>query len=254
MSGNVVTIEEAYPGVAKITLHDRENKNMFTRALTAGLLDAYRQISQSQRFRAVVVTGYDSYFSTGGTRADLLTLQEGKHYFDEVDMMRPPLLCELPVISAMQGHALGGGLAMGLFSDFVVLSLESVYSASFMKYGFTPGMGATYILPKRMGFNLGYEMLMNGDDFQGAELQRRGVPLPVLPRKEVVPYAMKLACGIAEKPRESIVTLKAHMVRELRELLDETVRLEIEMHKKTFHRPEVRHRIEQMFEGQASVG
>lgn len=250
MRDQVVTLVEVEPGVAQITLQDRQNKNMFTRELTAGLLDAYRQISASPQFRAVVVTGYDSYFATGGTRADLLTLQEGRHYFDEVDVMRPALFCEVPVISAMQGHALGGGLAMGLFSDFVVLSRESIYSASFMNYGFTPGMGATYICPKRFGHNLGYEMLMNGDDFQGAELQRRGVPLPVLPRKEVLPYALKLAAGIAKKPRESIVTLKAHMVREIREQLDETVRLEIEMHRKTFHRPEVRFKIEQMFAAQ----
>jgi polyketide biosynthesis enoyl-CoA hydratase PksI len=248
MTDPVVSLEEVEAGVARITLHDRHNKNMFTRELTAGLLDAYRQISEREQFRVVIVTGYDSYFSTGGTRADLLTLQEGKHYFDEVDVMRPALHCAIPVISAMQGHALGGGLAMGLFSDFVVLSRESFYSASFMKYGFTPGMGATYILPRRLGFNLGYEMLMNGDDFQGAELQRRGVPLPVLPRKEVLPYALKLACGIAQKPRDAVITLKTHMVREIREHLDETVRLEIEMHRKTFHRPEVRLKIEQMFE------
>lgn len=248
MTEQVVTLQEIEPGIAQITLQDKKNKNMFTRELTAGLFDAYRRIAADSRYRVVIVTGYDSYFASGGTRADLLTLQEGEHFFDEVDLMRPALHCELPVISAMQGHALGGGLAMGLFSDFVVLSRESVYSASFMKYGFTPGMGATYILPKRFGFNLGYEMLLNGDEFQGADLQKRGVPLPVLPRKEVLPYAYQLARGIAEKPRISLVTLKAHMVRAIKTDLDETVREEIEMHKKTFHRPEVREKIEKMFE------
>lgn len=243
----VVTLEEVESGVALITLQDREHRNTFTRALTAGLMDAYARIAEEPRFRAVIITGYDGYFSTGGTRDDLLVLQEGRHFFDEVDMMRPALNCELPVISAMQGHALGGGLSMGLFSDFVVLSRESIYSASFMKYGFTPGMGATLILPLRFGFNLGYEMLMNGDDFQGADLQRRGVDLPVLPRKEVVPYAIRLAKGLAEKPRHALVTLKAHMVRDIKARLDESVQAEIEMHRRTMHRPEVRDRIEAIF-------
>jgi polyketide biosynthesis enoyl-CoA hydratase PksI len=246
MSDDVVLFTEAEPGVAQITLQDRRHRNMFTRELTAGLFAAYRRIAEEACFRAVVLTGYDTYFSTGGTREDLLTLQEGKHFFDEVDLMRPALNCDIPVISAMQGHALGGGLAMGLFSDFVVLSRESVYSASFMKFGFTPGMGATYILPKRLGFNIGYEMLMNGEDFLGADLQKRGVPLPVLPRKEVLPHALSLARGLAQKPRASLIALKAHMVGSIKADLGTTVQLEIEMHKKTLHLPAVRDKIEQM--------
>ncbi len=247
MAEDVVLLTEPAPGVALITLQDKDNRNTFTRALTAGLYAAYRRVQEEARFRAVIVTGYGTYFATGGTREDLLTLQEGEHFFDEVDMMRPALHCELPVISAMQGHALGGGLAMGLFADFVVLSRESVYSASFMKFGFTPGMGATFILPLRLGFNLGYEMLMNGDDFLGDELQRRGVPLPVLPRKEVLAYALRLATGLAQKPRAALVELKAHMTRSIRAELDATVPLEIEMHRKTLHVREVRQKIEQVF-------
>jgi len=247
MKEQVVTLQEIESGIALITLQDKENKNTFTRALTSGLFDAYRAVASESRYLAVIVTGYDSYFSSGGTRQDLLTLQEGQHFFNEIDLMRPALDCEVPVISAMQGHALGGGFAMGLFSDFVVLSRESVFSASFMQYGFTPGMGATSILPERLGFNLGYEMLLTGNNFQGDELQRRGVPLPVLPRKEVLSYSLELARGIAQKPRHSLVTLKSHMMRKIKDELAETVRLEIEMHKKTFHRPEVRERIEQLF-------
>jgi polyketide biosynthesis enoyl-CoA hydratase PksI len=247
MSDDVVRFTEPEPGVVQITLRDRLHKNSFTRELTAGLFAAYRRIAEEVHVRAVVLTGYDTYFATGGTREDLLTLQRGEHFFDEIDVMRPALNCDIPVISAIQGHALGGGLAMGLFSDFVVLSRESVYSASFMKFGFTPGMGATYILPKRLGFNIGYEMLMSGEDFLGADLLKRGVPLPVLPRKEVLPYALSLARGFVQKPRESLAALKGHMVRSIKAELDETVRLEIEMHRKTMCLPAVREKIEEMF-------
>jgi polyketide biosynthesis enoyl-CoA hydratase PksI len=247
MSDEVVTLAEPELGVGLITLQDRRHRNSLTRELTAGLFAAYRRIAEEGRFSAVIITGYDTYFSTGGTLEDLLVLQEGKHFFDEIDVMRPALNCDVPVISAMQGHALGGGLAMGLFADFVVLSRESVYSASFMKFGFTPGMGATYILPKRLGFNIGYEMLMNGDDFLGADLLSRGVSLPVLPRKEVLPYALSLARGLAEKPRASLAALKSHMGRSIKAELDETVRLEIEMHQKTMPLPAVRKKIEELF-------
>jgi polyketide biosynthesis enoyl-CoA hydratase PksI len=96
---------------------------------------------------------------------------------------------------------------------------------------------------------LAYACLFNSTfQIQGADLQKRSVPLPVLPRKEVLPYAYQLVRGIAEKPRISLVTLKAHMVRAIKADLDETIKLEIEMHKKTFHRPEVPAKIEKMFE------
>lgn len=67
---------------------------------------------------------------------------------------------DIPVISAIQGHASGGGMLFGLYADVVLLAEEGVYSATFTKYGFTPGMGATYILPERFGKLLANEMML----------------------------------------------------------------------------------------------
>ncbi len=52
-----------------------------------------------------------------------------------------------------------------------------------MKYGFTPGMGATYIVPEKLGIVLGEEMLFTAANFSGAALEKRGVPFEVLPKK-----------------------------------------------------------------------
>jgi 4-carboxy-3-alkylbut-2-enoyl-[acp] decarboxylase len=247
MTEAVVSLEELEDGIVQITMHDKTSKNTFSRQLTESLFEAYAKVSHDPRYKVVILTGYDNYFSLGGTKGDLLTLQEGEHFFNEIELFRLAIDCEIPVISAMQGHAIGGGFAMGLFSDFIVLSKESIYSASFMKYGFTPGMGATYILPKRLGYNIAYEMLLNGQDFQGAELAKRGTTLPVVPRNEVLPYAYELATGISEKPRISLVSLKKHLIRSIKENLAEVIKQEVEMHKVTFHRPEVRRKIEEIF-------
>jgi polyketide biosynthesis enoyl-CoA hydratase PksI len=116
-----------------------------------------------------------------------------------------------------------------------------------MKYGFTPGMGATYILPVKLGFSLAHEMLMNGGNYRGAELEKRGVPFPVYPRDEVLDKALELARQLAEKPRVSLVTLKDHLVAPLREQIPRVIEQELIMHEKTFHQPEVRERIMTMF-------
>ena len=243
----VVTLHEVEDGVAQITMMDRENKNMFSEQLVKGLLDAFAEVHGNERYRAVVLTGYDTYFALGGTKSGLLAIHDGQGSFNATNFYSHPLECDIPVISAMQGHGVGGGFAMGLFADFVVLSRESVYTTNFMRYGFTPGMGATYIVPKRLGFSLGHEFLLNARNYRGADLEKRGAPFPVMPRKEVLPYAYELARDLAAKPRLSLVTLKRHLIREIRRELPDIIERELEMHGITFHHNDVKKRIEQFF-------
>ncbi|MFF2652409.1 polyketide synthase [Streptomyces sp. NPDC058045] len=242
MSG-VVTLTEPRPGVALVAMEDQENKNTFTDALQIGLGEAFQEIAADERYKAAILTGYGTFFCSGGTREALLTIQAGEGTFQaegHPDVYSLPMDCPIPVISAMQGHAIGGGLSMGLFADFVVLARESIYTANFMKYGFTPGFGSTRIFPEKLGTALGGEFLLTGRTFRGAELAERGVPFPVVPRKEVVPTALALAENLAEKPRTSLVMLKRHLTSGLRADLPGVVERELAMHEVTFHQPEVK--------------
>jgi polyketide biosynthesis enoyl-CoA hydratase PksI len=116
-----------------------------------------------------------------------------------------------------------------------------------MKYGFTPGMGATYIVPKKLGISLAEELLLTAANYRGAELEKRGVPFPVLPREQVMSHALELAQQLAEKPRFSIITLKDHLVAPLRAELPRVIEQELAMHRKTFHQEEVKERIISLF-------
>lgn len=243
MADSVVAFEELGPGIVQITMQDRVNKNTFSDGLIVGLSAAFKRVNASAEYKAVILTGYDSYFASGGTQESLLQIQERRIKFTDSDLYSLALDCPIPVIAAMQGHGIGGGFAMGLFSDFVILSQESIYTTNFMKYGFTPGMGATLILPRKLGFSLAHEMLLSAKTYYGNELKQRGVAFPVLPRAEVVPYARELAETLAEKPRISLVTLKDHLVSELRAELPRFIEREVAMHEKTFHQPEVRNLI-----------
>ncbi|MFI1257758.1 polyketide synthase [Streptomyces netropsis] len=235
--------------VVQITMQDREHKNTFSGRLITGLSEAFERVRADERCKAVVLTGYDSYFASGGTKESLLQIQDRKISFTDSNIYGLALDCPVPVISAMQGHGIGGGFAMGLFSDFVVLSQESVYTTNFMQYGFTPGMGATLVLPKKLGFSLGQEMLMSAKTYYGRDLKDRGIPFPVLRRAEVLPYAVELAENLAEKPRISLITLKDHLVSDLRAELPSYIEREVAMHDKTFHQPEVRDLIQSRYAG-----
>ncbi len=243
----VVLFDEIEPGIVQITMQDREHKNTFSPQLMEGLVHSFESISDNERYKVVILTGYDTYFSSGGTREGLLGIYERKIQFTDSTLYSLPLNCRIPVISAMQGHGIGGGFAMGMFADFVILSRESVYTTNFMRYGFTPGMGATYILAEKLGIGLAEEFLLVARNYRGADLEKRGVPFPVLPRAQVLEYARNLARDMAQKPRLSLVTLKDHLVARYRRELPQVIEQELIMHEKTFHQPEVKERIMSLF-------
>lgn len=247
MSAPIIEVEELGAGIVQIRMQDRVNKNTFTDALICGLTDAFEQIKARIDYKVVILTGYDSYFSSGGTQEGLRDLFDGKFKFVDKDLYSLALNCPIPVIAAMQGHGIGGGFVMGMFADFVILARESVYTTNFMKYGFTPGMGSTFILPKKLGVALAEEMMLTAQTYRGEELHKRGVPFPVLPRHSVLTHALELARNLAEKPRVSLVTLKDHLVAPLREQLPKFIEQEVAMHELTFHQPEVKGRIDAFF-------
>jgi len=247
MTEPAVHLQEIEPGIVQITMQDRIHKNTFSNELIAGLLQAFQAIQTNSHYRVVILTGYESYFASGGTQEGLLAIHEGKATFTDMNLYSLALDCQIPVIAAMQGHGIGGGFVLGLFADFIILSRESVYTTNFMKYGFTPGMGATYIVPKKLGLSLAEELLLTAGNYRGTELEKRGAPFPVLPREKVMSYALELARQIAEKPRVSLITLKDHLVAPLREELPKVIEQELIMHDKTFHQKEVKEKINSLF-------
>jgi polyketide biosynthesis enoyl-CoA hydratase PksI len=247
MGQPVVEVGEVRPGILEIKLRDTASKNTFSTALVEELMVAFKSSAVEPQYKVVILTGYDSYFASGGTKEGLLFLSDGKGKFSDRDFYSLALNCPIPVIAAMQGHGIGGGFVLGMFADFPVLSRESVYTTNFMKYGFTPGMGATFILPQKLGIGLAAEMMMVARTYRGEELQKRGMTFPVLPRAQLMEYVLELAATIAEKPRISLVTLKDHLVAPLRAGLPAVIAQEVAMHEKTFHRPEVKERIEALF-------
>ena len=247
MTEPVVHLQEVEPSIVQVTMQDRVHKNTFSEELITSLSQSFSAIQANARYKVVILTGYENYFASGGTQEGLLAIYEGKVNFTDGNFYSLPLECKLPVIAAMQGHGIGGGFVLGLFADFIVLSRESVYTTNFMKYGFTPGMGATYIVPKKLGISLAEELLFSAGNYRGAELEKRGVPFPVLPREKVMGHALELARQIAEKPRISLITLKEHLVAPLRAELSQVVEKELVMHNITFHQEEVKERINSLF-------
>ena len=240
----VVELLELGNGIVQIIMKDEEHCNTFSSGLIYGLYKCFDIIAKHNNYKVVILTGYGNYFASGGTKEELIKLHQRKITFNELDFFRILLDCKIPVIAAMQGHGIGGGLIFGLYADLVVLSQESIYTTNFMNYGFTPGLGCTFIVPEKLGSALGQEMMYTAQNYRGEELAKRGIPFPVVPRKDVLNHAKILADELAQKPRLSLVTLKAHLTSGIKEKLSEVINKELEMHEITFHQPEVANLIE----------
>ncbi len=241
-----VRLQYPQPTIAVVAMEEKEHRNTFAPNLINGLTQAFEHIAQTDA-RVVVIHGFDNYFCCGGTKEELLTLFRGEATFTELDFHDVLLRCEVPTIAAMQGHAIGGGLAFACHADLMILAEEAIYSANFMKYGFTPGMGSTYLLPKKFGEVIGQEMLYSANTYYGGVLRDKGIPIPVVKKQEVIPTAMKRAQELADKPLASLKLLKKHLTQEIRERLPSIIEQELAMHQLTFAQPAVKERVEQLF-------
>jgi len=146
----------------------------------------------------------------------------------------------------------GGGLALGLCCDLVLMARESRYGCSFMNMGFTPGMGITRLLQLAVGEYMANEMMYGGQFFKGAHFETSAGINYVLPQAKVERKALQLARRIAEKPRAALVTLKSYLSLPRRQAFEETRTIESFMHQLCFARPETAERIRENYAPAAS--
>ncbi|WP_433589367.1 SDR family NAD(P)-dependent oxidoreductase [Candidatus Profftella armatura] len=248
-ASHVIKLEKYYNDILILTICDRENKNMFSSSVVKGITDAFSYINSSVQYKVIIITGYENYFACGGTKEGLLKIQKGISRFTDEKSYCMPLYCKIPVIAAMQGHAIGAGWAMGLFCDYTIFSEESVYQSPYMRYGFTPGAGSTLIFPQRFGKILSREILFTASEFKGKELKERGISMPVLPRKQVLFYSLKLAKKLSLLSKKELELQKKYYSHSLQKKLSTIFLHELTMHDYTFvNNPSVITNIERYFD------
>lgn len=227
-------------GVATVRLADAVHRNIFTPELVRRFAEALASAVADPRSKVVLLAGLPEIFSAGGSRESLLADQDRHETLAHDEIIRAPLRCPLPVVAAMRGHAIGGGLMFGLYADIPVLSERSVYTANFLGYGFMPCMGATWLLPHRLGPALGAEVLLGANTFRGRELRERGAPLHVVPHDAVETTAAALAVRIAAAPRRTLECAKASLAATWRAESDRAFKREVAGHLETLSLPTVR--------------
>src|SRR6516165_2219932 len=230
-------------GIAVLRMCDEKTGNALSEAMVHRLEALFTDIANHDEIKVVILAGLPDYFCSGASRDVLLKLAENQIEPHELTLPRHFLRISVPTIAAMEGHAIGGGLALGICCDIVLVARESSYSCPFMNYGFTPGMGTTRLLEHVVSPAIAHEMLFTGRPFKGAHFEHRGGFNHVVPRSELWKRTMDIAERIAEKPRAALVLLKANLIAGRRKIYEGAFQAETEMHQKTFYEPSVIARI-----------
>ena len=240
---DVVHVSYPQPEVAVIAMEDRVNNNTFTEKLQRGIKEAVESIEANPLVKVVITHGYDNYYLCGAERKGLLELTKGEKTFADSDFYMKPLTCKVPTIAAVQGHAIGDGLSFACLHDFIFLASGVIYSANFLKYGFTPCMGSSYTIPKHFGANCGYHMLYTAKQYDRDELQSLDCLLPFYPKNEVIEHSLQLAKDISDKTMTSVKLLKEQLSAQTRRILPHIIDKEVAMQVAIMTTDEVKNRI-----------
>jgi acyl transferase domain-containing protein/enoyl-CoA hydratase/carnithine racemase/acyl carrier protein len=248
-AAGVVGLEVRDGGIAVVTLRDLDHRNMFSQELVDGLAGALQSIAGDGRVRAVVLTNEGPWFAMGGTQQSLADIADGKYSYTDLPVLYEGLLrCQWPVVAAMRGSATGAGFIFGLYADVVLLAEESTYAGNFMKLGITPGLGATHILPHRLGAQLASEMMLTADSFSGAQLRAKGVPFRVVPREQILDEALAVARSFLGHSAEQLTALKQSLAAPILEQLSRVIPTEVARQQASFRQPEVQGLIARHFQ------
>jgi enoyl-CoA hydratase/carnithine racemase len=190
--------------IAQITLNRPDNRNSMTNDVLEGFANAIAQVRQDPEVRCVIITGSGSSFCAGADFRSQVQRGGGDRPMlpnERSFAMYQPFLSvldiEVPVIGALNGHAVGGGLGLALVCDIRVANEDAKYGANFTKLGLHPGMATTYILPRLVGLPRAAELLLTGRIIEGRLAAEYGLANYAVPADQVLDKSWELAREVA---------------------------------------------------------
>jgi len=190
--------------VAWITLNRPEAMNAMSPALTAGLVEAVDAVERDDSVRAVVITGAGRAFSAGGDLKSFREAVSAAQFESFVERLRQSQAMfrrieqlARPVIAAVNGYAVAGGLELILCCDLVIAAESAMIGDGHAKYGIIPGGGSTARLPRKVPVNVAKMLLLSGELWPARDLLAAGLVNQVVPDGELRTVVAALAAKIA---------------------------------------------------------
>jgi 2-(1,2-epoxy-1,2-dihydrophenyl)acetyl-CoA isomerase len=210
-----IKIDWPDPAVMVVTLDRPEKLNAISREVRDALIAEMRQIErEAGRCRAVVITGTGRAFSAGGDVSQFgeMFAHGSQHAADNMllfqEMCRLLIRLPVPVITAINGMARGGGTAVALMSDLRIAASDAVFSVGQVRRGLVPDVGLTYLLPRVVGLARALELMLMDTTIDAQRALDIGLINRVVPPDQLMPAALQMARSIASLPSPAVRWVK----------------------------------------------
>ncbi|MFQ6070320.1 MAG: enoyl-CoA hydratase/isomerase family protein [Candidatus Aminicenantales bacterium] len=195
-----------------LTINRPQKLNAISNELISELSHFLDEVEKDEELRVLIVTGSgDKAFVAGADIGELVdrdaklgirVSQQRQQLFSRIENLR------LPVIAAVNGYALGGGLELALACSLRIASEKAQFGAPEVKLGIIPGDGGTQRLPRLVGPGRAMEMILTGDFIDAREALRIGLVNRVVPQEKLMEEALSLARKIASRPPLAVMFAK----------------------------------------------
>ena len=210
--------------------------NFFDFTLIRALADAYEALDKDPNCRAIVLCSEGKAFCAGanfsarpavddGSQRD----QAGELYIEAVRLFH----CHKPVVAAVQGAAVGGGLGLAMSADFRVTCAEGRFAANFSRLGFHQGFGLSVTLPRAIGLSNSEWMFYSGARIKGPEAVSMGMAQRLVPladvRTEAFAMAREIAISAPLAIREIHKTMRGNLPEKVRTATDHELKVQSQL-------------------------
>lgn len=193
---SLVLVEHPRPEIAQITLNRPERMNSMAFDAMVPLKEALAQVSYDNSVRVVVLTGAGRGFSSGadhksaGVVPHVENLTRPTYALRSMELLDDVILMlrrlHQPVIAAVNGPAIGGGLCLALAADIRVASSSAYFRAAGINNGLTASeLGLSYLLPRAIGSSRAFEIMLTGRDVSAEEAERIGLVSRQVPDEQL---------------------------------------------------------------------
>jgi len=217
---------EVADGVGRITLNRPDKLNSFNAQMHKELIAALRQAAKDPAVRCLVITGAGRGFCAGQDLADVSGQPIGdlvrQNYNVWVTQIRT---MEKPVLAAVNGVAAGAGCSLALAADLIIMSDRASLVQAFVKVGLVPDTGASYFLPRLIGYHKAMELALFGEKISAQQAFELGLCNRIVPEAEFEAVVSDWATRLAQGPR-SMGWIKRQFTRGLEQDLASILELE----------------------------
>ncbi|MCQ9618126.1 enoyl-CoA hydratase-related protein [Paenalcaligenes niemegkensis] len=204
-----VILERIHPGIAVVRLNRPHVRNALNLSIRQELAEVFRGFMDDDELRCVILTGDEKSFAAGADIEDMSKISAIEMYQRHTERLWNAVAeCPVPVISAVNGFALGGGLELAMNTDIIVAGRNARFGQPEVKVGIMPGAGGTQRLTRAVGKFQAMYLCLTGNLLNADEAYTLGLVSKVVDDEAVMTEALALAHHIADLPPIALAQIK----------------------------------------------